>query len=36
MSQPCDSRTVPEIRLGGMLFSLAQPDAGWERHFHRW
>ncbi|ARR54651.1 hypothetical protein HY78_15030 [Rhizorhabdus wittichii DC-6] len=36
MTAPVDDRPVPEIRLGGMLFSLAQPDPGWERHFHRW
>jgi len=36
MNIPGDDRPVPEIRLGGMLFSLAQPDPGWERHFHRW
>jgi hypothetical protein len=36
MSVPADDRPVPEIKLGGMLFSLAQPEDGWERHFHRW
>lgn len=36
MTDAADGRPVPEIRLGGLLFSLAQPEAGYERHFHRW
>ena len=28
--------TIPEVLLGGMLFSLAEAPPGGERHFHRW